>query len=182
MNARPERNLMSRSMALLLLSLLWLPAAGCAAARMRPVLAEYAKIHASLANEETTGIAEAAAELRRLAAQRDPLPADVTTGAEQLGAATDVASAREAFKTLSAPMVEWARKEKPSGVAVLYCPVARASWLQTDEWPRNPYLGGEHRSCGEVVQRLEVPAATGYSAGPAAPASPYSGGGSHGHH
>ena len=58
---------------------------------------------------------------------------------------------RETFKSLSKPMAMWGTMSKPQGIYVVYCPMAKGSWLQKGKEIRNPYHGHEMLRCGEIV-------------------------------
>ena len=40
---------------------------------------------------------------------------------------------------------------KPKGVYVVFCSMAKGSWLQTGKEIRNPYDGKKMLTCGEIV-------------------------------
>ncbi len=133
-------------------------------AAMQPVAMEYLKIQEALAADSTKGIAEAAKAISTLAAKLDPktvtgahakhyadLPAKVSAAASTLAAAKDISAAREALKLLSQPLSMWATMSTPAGVDVVYCSMAKGSWLQKAGAVRNPYYGAKMLACGEVV-------------------------------
>ena len=64
---------------------------------------------------------------------------------------------REAFKELSRPLAMWATMSKPAGLNVVFCSMAKGSWLQRDKTDRQPVLrrqdaalrrGGERQAQG----------------------------------
>lgn len=131
---------------------------------MQPILEQYLAIHAALAADGTAGVAAAARAIGVAAEKLDvgsvtgehaqhyaDLPEKLTKAAAVLAAADGLAASREAFKALSRPMAMWATMSKPKGVVVLFCSMARASWLQKKGEVRNPYYGSEMLTCGEVV-------------------------------
>lgn len=75
----------------------------------------------------------------------------IATGAGDLADATDVAWAREAFYDLSKPMVRLNGLLAGPKMNVVYCSMARKSWLQRHETIANPYHGQAMSGCGEIV-------------------------------
>jgi hypothetical protein len=121
-------------------------------APVKSVYDHYLKIQADLAKDSLTGVAENANAITK-AVQGDAkiLPAEVGTQAEALAKAKDLSSARAAFKPLSDALIKYLADNKTKGAYVeVYCPMARASWLQADKNVRNPYLGQSMPDCGEI--------------------------------
>jgi Cu(I)/Ag(I) efflux system membrane fusion protein len=131
---------------------------------VQPVLEAYLKIHEALADDKTDGVNSAAEKIAVLSDNLDPdtvtgehaahyedLPAKIKTAAMKLARGKEIGAMREAFKALSRPMAMWATMSKPEGIYIVYCPMARASWLQTNDDIRNPYHGREMLRCGEIV-------------------------------
>jgi Cu(I)/Ag(I) efflux system membrane fusion protein len=131
---------------------------------MRPVVEAYLKIQEALADDKTDGVKSAAEKVAALSDNLDPdtvtgehamhykdVPAKVKTSALKLAGEKEIAGMREAFKELSRPLAMWATMSKPEGIYLVYCPMAKGSWLQTDEDIRNPYHGHEMLRCGEIV-------------------------------
>lgn len=131
---------------------------------MKPILAQYIRAHAALAADGTRGVAKAAKRIATLTRKLDPravsgkrqvhfaaLPGKLLRAASKLASAKSLAAAREAFKALSRPMVLWATLSKPAGVNVLFCSMAKGSWLQTDKAVRNPYYGKKMLRCGQII-------------------------------
>jgi len=131
---------------------------------MRPVVEAYLKIHEALADDKTGGVKEAAEMVAALSENVDPdtvtgehamhykdVPAKIKTAALKLAKEKEIGPMREAFKDLSKPMAMWATMSKPDGIYLVYCPMAKGSWLQTDQVIRNPYHGHEMLHCGEIV-------------------------------
>ncbi|HKW29258.1 MAG TPA: DUF3347 domain-containing protein [Verrucomicrobiae bacterium] len=121
-------------------------------APVKSVYDHYLTIQASLAKDSLSGVA-ANAEAIAKAVQTDAkaLPAAVATEAETLAKASDLKSARAAFKPLSDSLIQYLAGHKAKDAYVqVYCPMARASWLQADKNVNNPYLGLEMPTCGEI--------------------------------
>jgi hypothetical protein len=118
----------------------------------KPIFDHYLKIQADLANDSLTDVAENASAITK-AIQIDAkiMPADVGTQAEALAKATDLSSARAAFKPLSDDLIKYLADHQAKGVYVhVYCPMARASWLQGDNTVKNPYFGSAMSGCGVI--------------------------------
>ena len=130
---------------------------------MQAILGEYLGVQAALASDSLEGVPAAAKKIAAAAKAlsvkaaganaRDlaALPQELATSASALATARDLAAARQAFKELSRPMVQWASLAKPAGVQVLSCSMAQGKWLQTAQDVRNPYYGASMLRCGEVV-------------------------------
>ena len=137
---------------------------------MQPVLASYLAIQDQLSRDSLDGIGAAAAALAQAAARLDPssvsdehathykdIAANLQRSAESVAKARDLGAAREAFKQLSQPMAMWATMSHFDGVDVLFCSMAKASWLQKHGEVRNPYYGASDLHCGGAL------ASTGHS-------------------
>ena len=118
------------------------------------ILDNYAKIQASLAADKLDGVPNAAQAISKLIAgdEMKMLPAEVATRADALAKSKDLATAREAFKGLSASLISYLGKTKAQTGRYyeVYCPMAKASWLQTDKTVKNPYFGASMSHCGEI--------------------------------
>ncbi|MDE3098398.1 MAG: DUF3347 domain-containing protein [Verrucomicrobiota bacterium] len=120
---------------------------------VRSVFDHYLKIQADLANDSLKGVpAEAHAIAGAVQGESmKMLPDKVATEAETLAKASDLKSARTAFKALSNSLVKYLDQHHAKSAYVeVYCPMARASWLQTNRAVNNPYLGQEMPTCGEI--------------------------------
>jgi len=123
-------------------------------APVKSVYAHYLKIQADLANDSLTGVAENANAITK-AVQGDAkiLPVEVGTKAEALAKAKDLSAARDAFKPLSDALIKYLADNKAKGAYVeVYCPMARASWLQADKNVNNPYFGTAMSGCGVIKE------------------------------
>jgi Cu(I)/Ag(I) efflux system membrane fusion protein len=131
---------------------------------MQPILASYLEIQQELAADSTSGVQEAATSIADNAGKLDAgrvfgehaehyegLPVKLQSAAANLSAATTLEAARDAFKQLSRPMALWGTMSLPEGIDVVYCPMAKGSWLQKQGGVRNPYHGKEMLTCGEIV-------------------------------
>lgn len=145
------------TMLLAVAGLLFTPAlrAGDNAALMEPVksvLDHYLKIQAALAEDSLTGVSADADAIAK-AVQGDSmkmLPGTVATEAGSLAKASNLVSARSAFKPLSNSLIQYLADHKiPAGTYhQAYCPMARAGWLQSDTSIKNPYFGKAMLTCG----------------------------------
>lgn len=127
-----------------------------APALMEPVKSvydHYLKIQNDLANDTLKGVPDEANAITK-AVQGDSmkmLPDTIAAEAQALNKAADLKSARVAFKSLSDSLIKYladhnARKD----YVEIYCPMAKASWLQTNKDVNNPYLGQEMPTCGVI--------------------------------
>jgi len=121
---------------------------------VKSVLDNYLKIQTDLVNDSITGL-DARANAIATAVKGDDaktLSPDVAKQAETLAQAKDLKSAREAFKPLSDLLIKYLAAKK-AGVGTYheaYCPMVKASWLQTGTAIRNPYEGKAMPDCGEL--------------------------------
>ncbi len=131
---------------------------------MQPILAAYLEIDDALASDTLEGVAEQAGSIEEAAKSLDSthlagehadhyktVPQKLQDAAAAMQKATDLAQAREALKGLSKPMAMWATMAKPKGINVVYCAMAKGSWLQKGKEIHNPYLGASMPHCGEIV-------------------------------
>jgi len=131
------------------------PAAGGALSEtVKSVLDHYLKIQAALANDSTKGVADNAAAISKAVKADDAktLSPDVATVADGLAKAKDLPAARESFKDLSQSLIKYMadKKVKTGKFEEVFCPMANASWLQTNQNIANPYLGHSMPGCGET--------------------------------
>jgi len=75
----------------------------------------------------------------------------ITEAALLLGSAADLTAAREIFYDLSKPMVRLNELLAGERMKVVYCSMAKKSWLQRHEKIANPYHGKTMAGCGEIV-------------------------------
>lgn len=119
----------------------------------KSVYDHYFKIQSDLANDSLNGVPEEANAIAK-AVQGDKmkmLPDTVATEAQTLAKATDLKSARAAFKPLSDSLIKYlANHDAKNACIEVYCPMARASWLQTNKDISNPYLGQDMPTCGVI--------------------------------
>ncbi len=140
--------------------LLFATAAGAAEspALMQPVKSiygHYLKIQTALAKDSLKNVdTEAGAIAKAVEGDRmKMLPAEVVKQATVLSEAKDLKTARAAFKPLSDSLIKYLADHKAKGAYVeVYCPMAKAGWLQADKNVRNPYMGSGMLTCGVVKE------------------------------
>lgn len=119
----------------------------------------YLKIESALANESAVGIGFNASAIAS-AVRGDSMkmfPKKVANQAEILAGTRNLSSAREAFKPLSESLIQYLADHNITGAYVeVYCPMAKASWLQTGRKINNPYMAGSMRSCGRIKQKPDA--------------------------
>jgi hypothetical protein len=129
-------------------------AAGAAlSAPTKAVLDSYIKVQTALAQDSFAMCQETAGALAK-ALQNDSehtFPATVAQQADAVAKAKDLAAARESFKALSDSLIKHLKDHKANGAVYreAYCPMVKASWLQTGKTITNPYMGKAMPDCGE---------------------------------
>ncbi len=121
---------------------------------VQSVYDNYITVQSTLAGDSLNGISAAANAMAK-AIQGDSTKAlspKVAQQARSLAAAKDLASARAAFKNLSESLIQHLSTQKTAaGVYhVAYCPMAKASWVQTGTTVVNPYMGPSMIHCGQL--------------------------------
>lgn len=121
---------------------------------VQAVFDNYVKVHASLVQDSLEGVPSAATAMVK-AIQGDAmklLSPEVAAQAKALAQAKDLATARAAFKPLSESLIKHLKDQKvPLGTYhEAYCPMAKASWLQTGTTVLNPYMGKSMPHCGQL--------------------------------
>lgn len=126
-------------------------------ASLHASLDQYIKIQVALAADSLKGVPEAAAAIAVAAKDaKGAIPEAVVPQAEALAKANNIEAAREAFKPLSASLIAAlaSQNEKSGHFYEAFCPMANASWLQTDKKIANPYYGKNMLTCGEIRKEL----------------------------
>jgi len=116
----------------------------------RPLFSRYESVRQSLLNDSFDGVKSRAAALANDA--RASKQTEIAKDAEALAKSSDLDAARHAFATLSDAMIAYraAGNEQPKP-QVLYCSMAKHSWLQPKGDVSNPYYADPAmRGCGEV--------------------------------
>jgi len=121
---------------------------------VQSVFNHYTTVQIALVQDSLTGIPDAARAMAK-AITGDAsklLSVKVAQQAETLARAKNLETARQAFKPLSESLIQYLKDPKTpaSGYYEAYCPMAKASWLQTDKTVLNPYMGKSMVHCGSV--------------------------------
>ena len=121
---------------------------------VKSVLDHYLKIRAALADDSTKGVSTNAAAISEAvkADKAKTLSAEVAAGADAVAQAKDLATVRENFKDLSQALIKCMsdKNVKTGQFDEVFCPMANAYWLQTNQDISNPYLGHSMPGCGEI--------------------------------
>jgi hypothetical protein len=119
---------------------------------VKSVLDHYLKIQAELTKDSIKSVDEHASAIAKAVKgdEMKMLSPDVAKQAEALAQAKDLKAAREAFKPLSESLIKYLADNKAGKGAYheAYCPMVKASWLQTEKDIKNPYMGKGMLTCG----------------------------------
>ena len=126
----------------------------------------YLAVRESLAQDTFEGVSAQFGQMRDAAqALADADDPQVQSSAQALaeGAAAtpeDIKQARESFEAVSAAAIDLFHAAPPSdaisdSLHVAYCPMAKASWLQTSKELANPYMGQKMLQCGEIKETIK---------------------------
>ncbi len=121
---------------------------------VKSVYDHYLAIQKELAQDSIKGVDEHASAIAKAVEQDDMkmLSPDVAKQAQTLAKAKDLKAARDADKPLSQSLIKYLADNK-AGKGMYheaYCPMVKASWLQTDKAIKNPYMGKAMLGCGEL--------------------------------
>lgn len=121
---------------------------------VKSVYGHYLKIQTELAKDFVKGIGDHASAIAKAVRvdEMKMLSPEVAKQAETLAKAKNLKAAREAFKPLSVSLIKYLTGNKAGKGTYheAYCPMAKASWLQTGQEIVNPYMGKAMLSCGEL--------------------------------
>jgi hypothetical protein len=121
---------------------------------VKSVLDNYLKIQTELTKDSIKGLDERANAIANAVKSDNTklLSPEVAKQAETLAQADDLKAAREAFKPLSKSLIKYLADNKAGAGTYheAYCPMVKASWLQTGTDIRNPYMGKQMPGCGEL--------------------------------
>jgi len=119
---------------------------------VKSVLGHYLMIQTELAKDSVKGLDEHASAIAKSVKADDMkmLSPEVAKQAETLAKSKDLKSAREAFKPLSTSLIKYLADNKAGQGTYheAYCPMVKASWLQTEKNIANPYMGKAMLTCG----------------------------------
>jgi Protein of unknown function (DUF3347) len=121
---------------------------------VQSVYDNYITVQGALAQDSLKGVSTAATAMAK-AIHSDSmkmLSPKLAQQAEALAKAKDLGTTRDAFKSLSDSLISYLKEQKvPVGAYyVAYCPMAKASWLQTSKTILNPYMGASMVHCGQI--------------------------------
>lgn len=128
-----------------------LVAAGADARNADALLDAYFRIHAALAGDRMDDVPADAARIEEEARALGEPGGPMAAAASALASAEDLTAARAAFASLSDGLIAWAdaaNVDLGPGVATMYCPMAKKSWVQKGDAVRNPYYGSAMPTCG----------------------------------
>ena len=115
----------------------------------QPLYPKYDAVRVALVNDDPASASKRAKELADLAQTSDQDL--VASKAAAVASAGTLEATRHAFAELSDAMITYrtTSKEEPKPV-VVYCSMAKHSWLQAKGPISNPYLGPGMTTCGEI--------------------------------
>ena len=117
--------------------------AGQAKAWLQP----YEAVSSALANDDLASAKTAAAELTDEA--KSAGHELIARHAAELAKSSSLDQAREHFKAMSAEAVK--RVDGNGGYQVMQCPMADATWVQSEKKVMNPYMGKRMQQCGQMM-------------------------------
>ena len=121
---------------------------------VQAVFDSYITVQGALAQDSLKGVSTAATAMAKAiqADSKKALSPKVAQQTQALANAKDLATARDAFKSLSDSLIQYLKDQKVAAGSyyVAYCPMAKASWLQTDKTIMNPYMGKGMLHCGQI--------------------------------
>ncbi len=120
------------------------------------VMPPYLAIGKALADDSLKGIASQAATMKGLTegAPSGFFPKELPGDLDKLAKATDLDTARLAYKDVSDRLIALFREHKiqTGRYFLCTCPMAQASWIQNDKEIKNPYYGSAMLLCGDVTE------------------------------
>jgi len=127
-------------------------------APIQSVMTSYLQVHDALAKDSMNGVSAAATALGKAAQNDKTFPSELSQEAQALAQAKDLAAARAAFKPLSVTLIKVLGDNHANSGAYVeaYCPMEKASWLQTGTTVSNPF-GASMSTCGSIVGSTAAP-------------------------
>lgn len=118
----------------------------------RLIFEHYFAVQTALASDSAERV-PASASLLAKALRADGVksfPTAIVAQVDALAQARDLVAARKAFRPLSESLIKYVKSGKVTAGTFyeVYCPMAKASWLQADKVVRNPYFGRSMLDCG----------------------------------
>lgn len=116
------------------------------------IFENYFAVQTALASDSADKV-PASADLLAKALRADgakSFPTEIVAQVDALAQAKDLVAARKAFRPLSESLIKYVKSAKVTAGTFyeVYCPMAKASWLQADKVVRNPYFGRSMLDCG----------------------------------
>ena len=125
--------------------LAWATAQASIADTPQDVLNHYLRVQGTLAQDSMKNVSANGQALAQVARDDETmlLPTAIAQEADILAKTKNLAEARQAFKPLSESLIAYFKTNGvPPGIYYeVYCPIAKAGWLQASGAIRNPYLG-----------------------------------------
>ncbi len=112
----------------------------------------YMDVSTALVGDNLSAAKAAAATLQKAAT--DASDTALATAAGKIAAADTLDAARAAFKEASAEVITLTGDA--AGYYHMYCPMAKADWVQTSKDVSNPYLGAKMPHCGTIVSQASA--------------------------
>jgi hypothetical protein len=121
---------------------------------VQAVFDSYIKIQTALAQDSMQDVSANAAAITVTVQTVNAklLSPDMAQQAKILAQASDLKSARDAFKPLSDSLIKYldANKAYRGHYTQVFCSMTNARWLQTGSVVSNPYLGKDMARCGQI--------------------------------
>lgn len=120
---------------------------------VQTVVDNYIKLQVSLSKDSVEGLKEAGSAMVKAIGDEKGFSAKIAQQANALATAQDIDAAREALKPLSQSLIEYLKAQNAltGKYREAYCPMAKASWIQTEAEIINPYMGKAMLHCGEFT-------------------------------
>lgn len=146
-----------------LFAIFWMAAGWTFAAMAEPLppaldsaMPPYLAIGKALADDSLKGVASQAAAMKSLVEREKSgfFPKELPADLDRLAKATDLDTARLAYKDVSDRLIALFRDHhvQTGHYFVCTCPMAQASWIQTDKEIKNPFYGSAMLLCGDVTE------------------------------
>jgi Cu(I)/Ag(I) efflux system membrane fusion protein len=120
------------------------------------VMPPYLAIGKALADDSLKGVASQSATMKGLVEREKSgfFPKELPADLDRLAKATDLDAARLAYKDISDRLIALFRDHhiQTGHYFVCTCPMAQASWIQTDKEIKNPFYGSAMLLCGDVTE------------------------------
>ncbi|MGD9895932.1 MAG: metal transporter [Candidatus Methylacidiphilaceae bacterium] len=145
------------------MGLLWVVMAWANASMATPmppaldaVMPSYLAMGKALADDSLKGLGPQATTMKGLVEREGSgfFPKEISADLDRLAKANDLDSARLAYKDVSDRLITLFREHhvQTGHYFVCTCPMAQASWIQTDKEIKNPYYGSAMLLCGDVTE------------------------------